>query len=79
MSHYPDAINMRALDAAMGSTREADRQAEMATIRRCLAQMQEAANALRLVEGLGWWIDTACHDAGDAIEAEIERIGAVMP
>jgi hypothetical protein len=76
---YPDAINMRALDASMGSTREADRQTEMATIRRCLAQMQEAANALRLVEGLGWWIDSACHDAGDAVEAEIERIGAVLP
>lgn len=51
---FPDHYSATLADAAMGSTREADRHADAAHAGRLLDQMQEIADELRSIEGVPW-------------------------
>ena len=54
MPGFPDSYSATLADAALGSTREADRQADAAEVRRLLDQMQEIADELRSIGVVPW-------------------------
>ena len=77
--NYPDAMTMRAYDAAQGRDEGPDDRAEHEAIRAALAKVQDAADTLRGIETSNVILNVDCICAGRELEEMLGRLWRAIP